>query len=381
MPSAWICTRRTKAGEPRYRVEFRLGGRATPARYGGSFKRKADADTRKRWILGELAAMRVPDLSVLKGTVGVAPSFREAAERWQESRVDVRDSTKIQHRVALARVLPVLGGHPVDKITPADVAELVAALASKGMRRESIRKTTTALAMVLDLANAPLCGRDNRGAAVNAARDRVVVKLPLEEPDAICPPSADHVEAVGWRLTIPYMVALLALDVTGCRVGELEAARIGDLDEDRRAWLIRAAVSKTRQSRWSELPEDLFEAVVNRLPAREDRDPNAPLFGEANANRLRTAIARACRDAAIPMFSPHDLRHRRISLAHKQGKSWAEIGEAVGQRNLAVTANTYTHVMVDSCEVNRSELLGRVHAVPTPVLPLIQDTSSFAGVS
>jgi integrase len=235
--------------------------------------------------------------------------------------------------------------------------------------------------MVLDLASAPLCGRDNRGAAVNAARDRVVVKLPLEEPDEIYPPSADHVEAAAWQLTIPYLVALLALDATGCRVGELEAARIGDLDEERQAWLIRAAVSKTRQSRWVELPEDLFEVVVKRLPAREDRDPGAPLFTEATANRLRTAIARACRDAAIPVFSPHDLRHRRISLAHKQGKSWAEIGEKVGQRNLAVTANTYTHVIVDPREVDRAKLLERVRAVPAPVLPLANDTSAFAGVS
>jgi integrase len=381
LPSAWICTRNTKSGEPRYRVEYRLGGRATPIRYGGSFKRKADADTRKRWILGELAGMRVPDLAALEQAVEISPSLRESAQRWQESRVDVRDSTKIQHRVALARVLPILGERPVDKIAPADVAELVAELVGKGLRRESIRKTTTALAMVLDLAGAPLCGRDSRGAAVNAARDRVVVKLPLEEPEEINPPTADHVEAVAWRLPVPYLIALLALDATGCRVGELEAARIGDLDEERRGWLIRAAVSKTRQSRWAQLPEDLFETVVDRLPVREDRDPVAHLFAEATANRLRTAIARACRDSAVPVFSPHDLRHRRISLAHKQGTSWAEIGQTVGQRNLAITANTYTHVMVDPREVNRAKLLERARRVPAPVLPLAGDTSSFAGVS
>ena len=35
------------------------------------------------------------------------------------------------------------------------------------------------------------------------------------------------------------------------------ALRIGDLDEQRRAWLVRAAVAKTRKARWVELPDDL----------------------------------------------------------------------------------------------------------------------------
>jgi hypothetical protein len=127
----------------------------------------------------------------------------------------------------------------------------------------------------------------------------------------------------------------------------------GDLDESRRAWLVRAAVSKTRRPRWVELPEDLFGVVAGRLPAQEDRDPEAPLFSGVTADRLRMAIGRACRDAGVSHFSPHALRHRRISLLHVQGVSWAQIGERVGQRNLAVTANTYTHILVDGREVDR----------------------------
>ena len=61
----------------------------------------------------------------------------------------------------------------------------------------------------------------------------------------------------------------------------------------------------------------------------------------------------------MPTFSLHDLRHRRISLLHEQGVSFARIGEALGQRNLAVTANTYTLVMSDGTEVAYGELVGR----------------------
>src|SRR5262245_28035576 len=74
-------------------------------------------------------------------------------------------------------------------------------------------------------------------------------------------------------------------------------------------------------------------------------------------NRFRTASTRACTGAGVPAFSPHDLRHRRISLLHLGGVPWARIGEHVGQRNLAVTANTYTHVLVDESELDYESLL------------------------
>jgi integrase len=54
----------------------------------------------------------------------------------------------------------------------------------------------------------------------------------------------------------------------------------------------------------------------------------------------------------VPVFSPHDLRHRRISLLHLGGMPSARIGELVGQRDLAVTANTYSHVLFDEAELD-----------------------------
>src|SRR5436190_21926734 len=97
MASTWITSRATAAGAKRYRVEFRCGGREAPTRYGGSFKTKREADERKRWIAGELAARRVPDLGSLE-TETKALTLTAAAERWFASRVDVAANTKLQHR-------------------------------------------------------------------------------------------------------------------------------------------------------------------------------------------------------------------------------------------------------------------------------------------
>jgi hypothetical protein len=42
---------------------------------------------------------------------------------------------------------------------------------------------------------------------------------------------------------------------------------------------------------------------------------------------------------------------------HLRGEPWARIDEFVGQRNLAVTANTYSHVMLEEGEVDYARLL------------------------
>jgi hypothetical protein len=56
------------------------------------------------------------------------------------------------------------------------------------------------------------------------------------------------------------------------------------------------------------------------------------------------------------LWSPHDLRHQRISLLHLRGVPWARIAELVGQRDLTVTANTYTHVLSDETELDYANL-------------------------
>jgi hypothetical protein len=94
-------------------------------------------------------------------------------------------------------------------------------------------------------------------------------------------------------------------------------------------------------------------------PQRRDATPDRHVFQGFGSDRFRTAVTRACIAAGVPAFSPHALRHRRISLLHLAGVPWARIGEHVGQRNLAVTANTYGHVLAHEAELDYAGLLGR----------------------
>jgi integrase len=199
---------------------------------------------------------------------------------------------------------------------------------------------------------------DHAGVTPNPARHKSI-KLPREEPEEINPPTAEDVELVDRLLPEQHRLALLWLDGSGARVSSVDLTLQGDYDQGRRRVRLRAATTKTRKPLWMavELHPALTEAVEATLPHRKFRSPDARLFAASGANALRTAIAKACKAAGIPVFSPHDLRHRRISLLHLRGVPWARIGEFVGQRDLAVTANTYSHVLIDETEVDYGKLL------------------------
>src|SRR5687768_13300706 len=118
---------------------YRLGGRESAPRYGGSFRTKREALARKAWLAGELAALRVPNLRLAEGAA--VDSLRSIASRWQASRVDVAPGTLATYRVALGRILPRLGDQRVDRLDPQMVAALVAELHAAGLRKQTIRKT------------------------------------------------------------------------------------------------------------------------------------------------------------------------------------------------------------------------------------------------
>jgi len=351
MASAWVRRRMTKRKGVRFRVEYRLGGAGTSVHYAGTFATKKEAMQRRGWVLGELAAMRVPDVRLVAPTP--IETLGQLAERWRASRIGVSHGTRATHIVNLSRIVPVLGEKPPASITKADVAELVTKLDAQKLARESIRKTISTLAMVLDHAEV----------SPNPARR---VELPERLVEEVNPPSAAQLEAVFASLPKAYRLALLLLDATGMRVGELEALTWGDVDELAGRWRISAARTKTRRPRWVDLPDVLLEAIVELVP-REDRDLSARVLAEVTADRLRTAIGRACKATGTPLFSPHDLRHRRATLWHLGGVAAAQAAAWLGhspQEHL----RTYAHVVLDRRELDYAKLLGRDRTVLAQVL-------------
>lgn len=350
MASAFV-VRETREGRKgttvRYRVRFRLGGSETLPQSGGSFPTLREARMRRDWIAGELAAMRVPDLRMVAPERAV--TLAVVAERWRSSRVDVSSGTAATHRVNLGRIVPKLGDRPIASITADDVAAFVVEI-SPGLKRESIRKTVATLAMVFD----------HHGLNPNPARDKRV-RLPQEDRLEVRPPTAPHVVAVYGILPRSFRLPLLVLDATGMRVSELESLAWGDVDETEGRWRVSQSKAKTNVARWVPVPAELLELVTSAVP-REDREIDGQVFAGFGADRFRTAIARACKAAGVPVFSPHDLRHRRATLWHLQGVPAVEAASWLGH-SAQEHLRTYAHVVIDRSELNYAEVLGGAQVV------------------
>jgi integrase len=339
-----------KDGSKRYRVRYRPGGREAGIRYGGSFKTMREAKIRRDHIAGELAGLRIPDMRLARGEPEV-PILGAATEAWRASRIDVVKGTQNMHRSAFARIFrvrPKMRALRLDELGVAEVNDLVAALVAAGYKRGTIKKSTTALAQLLD----------HYKIEPNPARG---VKLPRERKAHVPPPLAEHVERVAEVLPRHHVLPFLVIDECGPRVSELETAQVGDLDEHRRAIRVRWTVEKNERYRHLELPDDLFATIAEKLPPREDRDLEAPLFPELDEAALRTAITRACKATGTPHFSPHGLRRRRGSLYYKHTGSLAEVAELLGDSK-RVAADHYVYALTDYREVNREIALERARA-------------------
>ena len=136
--------------------------------------------------------------------------------------------------------------------------------------------------------------------------------------------------------------------------------------EHRRGIRVRWTVEKNDRYRFLELPDDLFEALLETMPPRDDRRLDAPLFPDLTDARLRTAITKACKATGTPHFSPHGLRRRRGSLHYKRTGSLADVAELLGDSK-RVAADHYVYALTDYREVDRSVALVRARAVHTSV--------------
>ena len=293
--------------------------------------------------------MRVPDLSAISREPAQAPTLADAVAAYRASRIDIAENTHVNIGTSLntitGRLTPRVRSTPS---RPQEIADAVAELHASGSKRETIRKAVTQLACVFDFA--------------------AVEPNPCATSFACVFPAA--------RFASPSRRAPnTSRPSTGCcrpSTGSPCSGSTGRAHESRRS-------TRTTAGDDDEPPphpparrgvEDPARAL-GRAPGRArrcDRADAAAALGpqsgktalrSSGAGAIRTSIAKTCRAAGVPLWSPHDLRRRRISLLHHQGRTWAEIGALVGQRSPKVTSDTYTHVLVDGRELDYPALLAR----------------------
>jgi integrase len=347
MASALVTTRQTKGG-PRYVVRFRLGGRAYPLQHGGSFRTLKEARARRDLIAGELAAGRNPAVLLRALTEAPSTSTVRALDVWSDkfvaSRIDIDANTARNYRTALKKVCKTFGTRDPASLTVDEVAQWVSDLA------ESHKPGTTRLYLLVFRLLLDYAGVDP-----NPCRDPRV-KLPKRVREEPAPPSAEHFLAIVDAVKDPQRrLLLITLEQGALRLGEAISLTWGDVDRAGLRLRLPRSATKREQARWVYLPEWLMEAIEATCPF-DDRTPERRVFQGVTEATLYQTMLRACQSAGIPHYSPHSLRHRRITIWHQSGVPARELAHRAGHARASMSLDVYSHVM-PADEVGEDKLL------------------------
>lgn len=336
MASAHIKTVKRKT--TRYVVRYRPGGRSSPTRHAGSFATKKEAQARLERVRAALAEGREPSFEMdVSAPVSVAAAF----DRYEASRLDWSAGSVRVFRQAKAR-LGGLGRRNVKSVTVEDVQAWVAGLVGD-LSAASVRKYLGQLRVVLD----------DAGLEPNPARSRRV-RVPKVDREEVNPPTAREVEVMldqlrrqaRTRSTRRYALVCEVLVATGLRIGELQQLSWADVDFT--GGRLRVARDKTKGGthgrRFVPLPGRL---VASLAEVRGDAGEGDGVFPGLSDHGLRNSMTRACRKVGVPAYSPHDLRHRWISLLILAGVPVTSVSRLAGHGKASLTTDVYGHVLMD----------------------------------
>jgi integrase len=314
-----------------FQVRYRLGGRAYPYVHGGAFPTLREARLRRDLIAGELAAGRNP-AGALRVERPRVKTLAEWAADWRASRRNVSDGTKRNLAIHLGSILPVLGEREPATLTFSDVTVWVETMQGK-LAPGTLRAYMGTLRKLLDYV----------GCDPNPARDRRVElpRIEVEEPN---PPTARQFAALLAAALPARRLALVLMEQTGMRVGEVVSLAWGDVDVAEAKIRLRRRNVKTSRPRIVQVPPWLMDRIAATCPL-EDRTAERRVFPGCAENGYGKVIARACKLAGIPHFHPHDLRDRRASIWHHEGVPLREVAARIGHSKPSMTLDVYTAVL------------------------------------
>jgi integrase len=294
-----------------------------------------EARARRDLIGGELAAGRNP-ADVLQALRDQPLHDVHTIQAWGlkflASRIDIDSNTSKNYRSALKKAGELFGERDPATITVDEVAAWVAALAAKH-KPGTVQLYLIAFRLLLDYA----------GVDPNPARDSRV-KLPKRVREEPQPPLAEHVEAMLATIGAKWRLLFVTIEQGALRLGEAVSLRWGDVDAAGLRLRLPRSATKRDQARWVYLPEWCMEAIEATCPL-EDRVPERKVFQGITEASAYQAMSRACKNAKVPHYSPHSLRHRRITIWHQSGVSARELAERAGHSKPSMSLDVYSHVM------------------------------------
>jgi integrase len=264
--------------------------------------------------------------------------------------------------VVRVHLVPGLGRKRLDRLNPTDVRRFLHGKADEGLAASTVKKLHVVLGSALQAAV-----RDGLVARNVARLVQVSVPDGLPHKPWDLAEGQRFLQAVkGERLEALWSVAL----ALGLRRGEIAGLRWEDVDLDAGTLRVEQTLQRTKaclayvppKTRRSRRTVPLPNACVDALKAhRERQDKERADLGKAwtdtglvfttsvgtaiEPRNISRSFEQLCHRAKLRRIRLHDLRHTCATLLLVQGVSARVVMEILGHSQIAVTMNTYTHVV------------------------------------
>lgn len=366
MPTARAASRGAKTVPGWHATQSKPSGRKRKVIYA-----KSHEEARKK--LAEAIAKRDKGLVYDSGNV----TLEEYLGRWLED--SVRGSVKVTthagyERVARLHVCPTLGSTKLSALTPAHLQTLYRAKLDEGLAPKSVKYIHTTLHRALK--QAVRWGLVSRNGAAAVDPPRVVT--PEMRPLSSAQSRTLLAAAKGNRLEALFVLAV----TTGMRQGEILGLGWEDADLEAGVVRVRRTLTlarggprltepKTPKSRRSIRLTATAVATLERHRERQEaegasRRPGWNAQGLVFCTRRGTPIRRdtlhdkywkpLLRYAGLPDVRFHDLRHTFATLLLTKGVHPKIVSEMLGHSSIAITLDTYSHVIPGLGEVAASAM-------------------------
>lgn len=361
--------RLTQDGKPAYRVRIASTNPSTGKRQNktvGTFRTKREAEQAER--AARVKQETGTQVDPKKTTVA------ELLETWLGAKAGAVSSNSLKdYEITIRRhVKPALGHVKVQRLTPAQVQAQVTAWRDGGLQPRTIARCHSVLNQAL--AQAAKWGMVSRNVCSVVKRPSLV-KRPAtvgnrEEWSAFLEVAKGDALAPIW-----YFLA-----VEGMRRGEALGLRWQDVNWERRTVHIAQSVVPDRSDRGRAVIRSRAKTAAGsrsvRLTAetiavlKEHRDRQTFQRQSAgdrwqdhdlivctatgrpiNPNNVTRSYQRLVMLSGVPRIRVHDMRHSAATMLLRAGVPAKIISERLGHATLAITLDTYSHVLPDMQEV------------------------------
>ena len=272
-------------------------------------------------------------------------------------------------------MIPSLGGIKLQQIKPEHIQKMINSLGEQGLSPRTIQYVHRVLSMALSQAV------ENEILLKNPAKPTNLPKRRKKEARALTrDEQAAFINALN---DDPLEKAIKFVLATGVRVGEMLALTWNDIDFDNGKVKINKNLQridgniiittpKTEKGKRDIplLPEtaQLLKTqkkhqLEQRLKAGSAWEKGEYVFSTSlgtplDKSNINRTIHRICKTEGIKPFSVHVLRHTFATRGLEAGIDLKVMQEILGHASLAMTADTYSHVMPDKKKENMEKLKG-----------------------